>query len=129
MKNLVRLTDFCAGDIYKIFDIADEINNGKYNGILNGKSVVMFFPYTSIRTRLAFEKGIYLLGGQPVLFPNETLGKKEDLKDVCGYLDNWADIVIVRYGDINIVEKMAGYKRNDRYKPSMRNYIRYVFTF
>lgn len=109
MKNLVRLTDFCAGDIYKIFDIADEINNGKYNGILNGKSVVMFFPYTSIRTRLAFEKGIYLLGGQPVLFPDETLAKKEDLKDVCGYLDNWADIVIVRYDDINIVEKMAGY--------------------
>mgnify|MGYP004507976697 FL=1 len=35
--------------------------------------------------------------------------KKEDLKDVCGYLNNWADMVIVRHRDINVIEKMAQY--------------------
>lgn len=106
---MIRLADFCRDDIYKIFKITDEIINGEYNSILKGKSVVMFFPYSSIRTRLAFEKGIYLLGGQPVLFPSEALDKKEDLKDVCGYLDNWADIIIARHKDINIIEKLARY--------------------
>ena len=49
------------------------------------------------------------MGGQPILFPTETLDKKEDLKDVCGYLNNWADMVIVRHRYINVIEKMAQY--------------------
>ncbi len=69
----------------------------------------MFFPNSSIRTRATFEKGIYQLGGHPILFPTETLDKKEDLRDVCGYLNNWADIVIVRHKDIGVIEKMAEY--------------------
>ena len=109
MKNLIRLTDYAPKDVFDIFNIADEINKGKYANILKRKSVVLFFPNSSIRTRVSFEKGIYLLGGQPILFPNETLDKKEDLKDVCGYLNNWADIIIVRHKDICILEKLAEY--------------------
>ena len=111
MKNLIRLTDMQPSDIYKIFNIADEINAGKYSDFLKGKSVVLFFPNSSIRTRVTFEKGIYLLGGQPILFPVETLDKKEDLRDVCGYLNNWADIIVVRHKDINLIEKLAMYSR------------------
>ena len=109
MKNFIRLTDYTASDIYDIFRIADEVLQGKYHDILKGKSVVLFFSSSSIRTRVTFEKGIYLLGGQPILFPTETLDKKEDLKDVCGYLNNWADMIIVRHKDINVLEKMAKY--------------------
>ena len=109
MKNLIRLTDYTVKDIYEIFNIADEIKQGKYADILKGKSVVLFFPNSSIRTRVTFEKGIYLLGGQPILFPTETLDKKEDLKDVCGYLNNWADMVIVRHKDIKLLEKISQY--------------------
>lgn len=109
MKCLIRLTDYCAEDIYDIFQITDEIGQGKYPDILKGKSVVLFFPNSSIRTRVTFEKGIYLLGGQPILFPSETLDKKEDLKDVCGYLNNWADMVVVRHKDIHVIEKMSQY--------------------
>lgn len=63
MKDLIRLTDLLASDVYEIFHIADEIRTGKYNSFLSGKSVVFFFPATSIRTRVTFEKGIWLLGG------------------------------------------------------------------
>ena len=111
MKNFIRLTDYTASDIYDIFRIADEVLQGKYHDILKGKSVVLFFSSASIRTRVTFEKGIYLLGGQPILFPTETLDKKEDLKDVCGYLNNWADMIIVRHKDINVLEKMAKYSK------------------
>lgn len=109
MKNFLRLTDYCKDEIYHIFNIADEIQKGKYCDILKGKSIILFFPNTSIRTRVTFEKGIYLLGGQSILFPNETLDKKEDLLDVCGYLNNWADAVIVRHRDIQVLERMANY--------------------
>lgn len=111
MKDLIRLTDLQVSEIYEIFRIADEVGTGKYNGFLNGKSAVLFFPASSIRTRVTFEKGIHLLGGQPILFPGDTLDKKEDLRDVCGYLDNWADIVIVRHKNIQLIEKIAKYSK------------------
>lgn len=109
MKDFIKLSGLKPDDIYKIFSITDDIIAGRYNGFLNGKSAVMFFPVSSIRTRVTFEKGIYLLGGQSILFPDDTLDKKEDLRDVCGYLANWADIIVVRHKDIGLVEKLARY--------------------
>lgn len=109
MKNFIRLTDYTSNDIYDIFHIADEVQMGKYVDILKNKSVVLFFPNSSIRTRVSFEKGIHLLSGQSILFPVETLDKKEDLRDVCGYLNNWADIVIARHKDIEVLEKLSQY--------------------
>ena len=109
MKNLTRLIDLQSHDVYDIFNIADKLNIGKYRNFLNEKTAVLFFPPSSIRTRITFEKGIYLLGGQPVLFPSEALDKKEDLKDVCGYLNNWADIIIIRHKNIQLIEEFAKY--------------------
>lgn len=109
MKNLLRLTDLQTSDVYEIFHMADEIGMGKYNGFLHGKSVILFFPDTSIRTRVTFEKGIYLLGGQSIRFPSDTLDKKEELRDVFGYLNNWADMVIIRHKDIRLFEEAAKY--------------------
>lgn len=109
MKDMIRLTDLQADDIYEIFQIADEISAGKYSGFLGGKSVVLFFPATSIRTRVTFEKGIYLLGGQPILFPGDTLEKREEPRDVFGYLNNWADLLVIRHKDIRLLEEAAKY--------------------
>lgn len=109
MKDLIRLTDLQSSEVYEIFNIADEINTGKYSDFLNEKSIILFFPASSIRTRITFEKGIYQLGGQSILFPNDALDKKEDLRDVCGYLNNWVDTVIVRHRDIQLIETLAKY--------------------
>lgn len=109
MKHLIRLTDYQEDDVFRIFGIADELQKGNYKEALKGKCVVLFFPNSSIRTRVTFEKGIYLLGGQSILFPAETLDKKEDIRDVCGYLNNWADIVIARHKDVCMLENMAEY--------------------
>lgn len=107
MKDFLRLTDFNSNDIFNIFKLTDKIKKGKYKNFLKDKTVVMFFPSSSLRTRVTFEKGIAQLGGQSILFPPETLEKKEDLQDVFGYLDNWSDITIVRYKDISLLEKIA----------------------
>lgn len=105
MKSFIRLTDFKKEELMEIFHIADAMD--EYKGFLEGKTIVMFFPASSIRTRVSFEKGIYLLGGQSILFDPATLTKKEDIRDVCGYLQNWADAVVVRYPDISLLDTMA----------------------
>jgi len=107
MKHLIRLTDYTKEDVKEIFRIADDLHNGKYRDFLKGKTIVMFFPESSIRTRVTFEKGIYLLGGQSILFPPSTLDKKEDMRDVVGYLNHWVDAVVVRHKDISLLERMA----------------------
>lgn len=109
MRNLISLTDLQASDIYEIFHIADEISAGKYDGFLRGKSAVLFFPAASIRTRVTFEKGIWLLGGQPILFPSDALDKREETRDVFGYLNNWADLIVIRHKDIRLLEEAARY--------------------
>lgn len=105
MRSFIRLIDHKKEELFKIFEIADSIE--QYDGFLKGKTIVMFFPASSIRTRVSFEKGIYLLGGQSILFDPKTLDKKEAVRDVCGYLQNWADAVIVRYPDISMLDRMA----------------------
>ncbi|WP_026654235.1 ornithine carbamoyltransferase [Butyrivibrio sp. AE3003] len=107
MRSFLRLTDYKKEELREIFNIADNIN--RYEGFLTGKTVVMFFPANSIRTRVSFEKGIHLLGGHTILFDPSALDKKEDIRDVCGYLQNWADAVIVRHKDIDLLGKMAEY--------------------
>lgn len=107
MKSLIRLSDYTPKEISDIFDLADEIKQGKYTNYLQGKTVVLFFPSSSIRTRVTFEKGIHMLGGQGILFPSDTLDKREEIKDVIGYLNNWADCVIVRHSNIQLLEEMA----------------------
>ena len=105
MRSLIRLTDHTKEELEEIFHIADTIED--YAGFLAGKTIVTFFPATGIRTRVSFEKGIFLLGGQCILFDPATLDKKEDLRDVCGYLSNWADALVIRHRDIHKLEVMA----------------------
>lgn len=108
MKHFIHLSDFSKQEIIHIFELADRIkvDDGVSNS-LKGKSIVLFFPESSIRTRVSFEKGIQMLGGSTVLFPPSALDKKEDNKDVIGYLENWADMVIVRHSDLSLIEYIA----------------------
>lgn len=55
---------------------------------------------------ITLEKGIYQLGGQSILFPNDALDKKEDLRDVCECLNNWVDTVIMRHRDIQLIKTL-----------------------
>lgn len=107
-KHLLHFRDLSKQDIRHIFELADRLKSGSNaSDLLAGKTVVLFFPESSIRTRVSFEKGIRLLGGDSILFPSEALDKKEDIKDVTGYLENWADMVIVRYRDLALIEYMS----------------------
>ena len=63
-KSLVYVDDFSKEEIYEIFKLADEFaDDVSQVKPLEGKTVVLFFPESSIRTRVTFEKGIQELGG------------------------------------------------------------------
>ena len=111
MKNLIRLSDYSKDEIFKIFDLSDCIKKGEYKNYLKNKTIILFFPESSIRTRVTFEKGIYMLGGQSILFSSSTLDKKEKTEDVIGYLNNWADCIIVRHNNIELMDEMAKYTK------------------
>lgn len=107
MKDFIRLTDVGLSFMDNVFSLADRIHNEK--DALDGRCVVLFFPGSSIRTRITFEKGIASLGGHSILFPSDALDKKEAIEDVVGYLNNWADCLVVRHNKIKLIEEMAGY--------------------
>ena len=107
-KKLIFINDFSKEEIYEIFKRADKLVKAAGQAKpLEGKSVVLFFPESSIRTRVTFEKGIQDLGGNTILFPPSALDKKEKIEDVIGYLENWVDAVVVRHSDIEVVKSMA----------------------
>ena len=107
MRNLVYIRDYTKNDVAKVFCLAKEIEAGKHEQALRQKTFALFFPPSSIRTRVTFEKGIAQMGGQPILFPSDALDKKEDIGDVVLYLNNWIDCVIVRHSHTALVKKMA----------------------
>jgi ornithine carbamoyltransferase len=110
MRHLIRLTDWQEDDAMSVFRLADEISGGKYGGALRGQSVVLFFPPTSLLTRTTFERAVYQLGGQAILFPSEMLDKtfkNDTVCDMIGYLNNWAGGVVIRYRDIALLEQTA----------------------
>lgn len=95
--------------IESVYQMADKLKREpqKWCNLLEGKTFVLFFPESSLRTRVTFEKGIACLGGKTILFPPSTLDKKEAMKDVLGYLENWIDAVIVRHASQEKIEAMA----------------------
>lgn len=104
-RHLLSLDDFSPEMLEIFFADVVEYENGRgptYDGV-----VAMFFPQTSLRTRLTFERAAHKMGLQPIVFPSETLEKGEDLKDVARYLAQWADIAVVRHPDPDIVFGLA----------------------
>jgi ornithine carbamoyltransferase len=105
--NLLDISDLSSHQITQIFDLTDRIRFEKEKHLLTGKTFILFFPESSLRTRITFEKGIKVLGGECILFPPEALDKRECLSDVIKYLENWANGVIVRHEDFSKIEELS----------------------
>ncbi|WP_302051162.1 ornithine carbamoyltransferase [Corynebacterium glutamicum] len=70
-------------------------------------AATLFFPPSSLRTRVSFERGVLEMGLQPIAFPPETFDKSEDLADVAGYLSAWVQLMVVRHADISVLQRLA----------------------
>ena len=63
-----------------------------------GKSMAMIFAKPSMRTRVSFETGFFLLGGHAIyLGPDDIqMGKREETRDVARVLSGYNDIIMAR---------------------------------
>jgi ornithine carbamoyltransferase len=105
MRSLTTLDVWSADDVEAVFTLADAYEQG--HGPTTQGAAVLFFPSTSLRTRVTFERGASLMGLQPIVFPDTTLDKSEALTDVAGYLASWADIIVARHPDLAVIEQLA----------------------
>ncbi len=106
MKSLLSINDLSKEEIFNIFESTDKIINKENFDLLKGKRIVLFFPDSSIRTRMSFEFGIKKFGGDIISFPSSTLDKKEKFEDVVGYIENWADAIVIRHSNYNVVKEL-----------------------
>lgn len=106
MKSLLDIMDWTESEYNELFIMIDKLIAEDNYFPLNKKSVVLFFPDTSIRTRMTFELGIKKFGGEIISFTDSTLDKKEDIEDVVKYIQNWTDVAIVRHNEFNVLEAM-----------------------
>lgn len=107
--NLLSINELSEQQVIEIFNLSRKLKRQENSDVLKGKTFVLFFPESSLRTRITFEKGIKALGGETILFPPESLDKREELEDVIQYISNWADGVIIRHSDYKKVQELARY--------------------
>ncbi|MGO4678374.1 ornithine carbamoyltransferase [Microbacterium sp. 2MCAF23] len=106
MRHLLSLSGLSRHDLSDIFARAKSFEGGR-GPIMDG-AAALFFPASSVRTRVSFERGAAEMGLQPIVFPPETLDKDEDPIDVVGYLASWVDLLVVRHPDIEVLRGLAG---------------------
>ncbi len=108
-KNLISINELSLQDINKLFRLTDDIKSkgGKFNKVLQGKSLGLLFQKPSNRTRVSFAVGMTQLGGHSVyLGPDEIqLGKRETVKDVAKVLSGYLDGIVARtYSHDDVME-------------------------
>lgn len=102
-KGFIHIDDFDKATIFKILDRAREvkalIKSGERTYLpFKGKTMAMIFAKPSMRTRVSFETGFFLLGGHALyLGPDDIqMGKREETRDVARVLSRYNDILMAR---------------------------------
>ncbi|PON93418.1 Ornithine/putrescine carbamoyltransferase [Trema orientale] len=103
LKDFLHIDDFDKDTILKILDRAAEVKallkSGERTFLpFKGKTMAMIFAKPSMRTRVSFETGFFLLGGHAIyLGPDDIqMGKREETRDVARVLSCYNDIIMAR---------------------------------
>ncbi|KAM7259574.1 hypothetical protein ACFE04_015315 [Oxalis oulophora] len=102
-SDFIHISDFDKDTILGILNRAAEVKAVLKSGDrdyvpFKGKTMAMIFAKPSMRTRVSFETGFYLLGGHAIyLGPNDIqMGKREETRDVARVLSRYNDIIMAR---------------------------------
>lgn len=101
-RDFISLHDFSAGEIALMLETGLQLKKEQKAGIphpvLAGKTLGMIFQKSSTRTRVAFEVGMYQLGGHALfLSPRDIqLGRGETVKDTALVLERMLDGIMIR---------------------------------
>jgi ornithine carbamoyltransferase len=112
-RDFISIHDFSATEVAYILEVGlglkREQKQGIAHPILAGKTLGMIFQKASTRTRVAFEVGMYQLGGHALfLSPRDIqLGRGESIKDTALVLARMVDGIMIRTFSHDEVVEMA----------------------
>ncbi|MDT3425560.1 ornithine carbamoyltransferase [Paenibacillus forsythiae] len=105
--NFLDIGDWKPEQIQDIFDLTDRLCQNREQPLLQGKTFLLLFPESSLRTRVSFDRGIRDLRGKYIYVSPEALNKREQLADVMGYMENWADAAVIRHPDLYKLRELS----------------------
>lgn len=130
-RDFISLKEFSREELKYILELAFEIKKKQKAGvetpILKNKVLAMIFKKASTRTRIAFEVGMYQLGGTSVfLSPQESqIGRGEPIEDTARVLSGFVDGILIRTFEQKEVDDLAKFAKvpvinglTDLYHPS-----------
>lgn len=110
-RDFISIHDFSREEIAYIMEVGAELKKMQKSAIahhyLAGKTLAMIFQKASTRTRVAFEVGMYQLGGHALfLSPRDIqLGRGETIKDTAQVLTRMVDGIMIRtFGHEEVLE-------------------------
>lgn len=112
-RDFISIHDFSEVEVAYILEVGLELKKEQKKGIahpiLAGKTLGMIFQKASTRTRVAFEVGMYQLGGHALfLSPRDIqIGRGETIKDTALVLARMLDGIMIRTFDHEEVLEMA----------------------
>ncbi|MEN6324601.1 MAG: ornithine carbamoyltransferase [Syntrophomonas sp.] len=112
-RDFISIHDYSVEEIAYLLEVGAEIKKMQKSGIphpfLAGKTLGMIFQKASTRTRVAFEVGMYQLGGHALfLSPRDIqLGRGETVKDTALVLARMLDGIMIRTFDHEEVLELA----------------------
>ena len=101
-RHFLTLLDFSPDELAGLIDRSIELKRMHAAGTiyepLRGRTLAMLFDLSSTRTRVAFEAGMFQLGGHAIfLSPGDTqLGRGEPIEDTARVLSQMADLIMLR---------------------------------
>ncbi|XP_074583329.1 ornithine transcarbamylase, chloroplastic [Curcuma longa] len=115
-KDFLHISDFDKETILKIINRAAEVKALLKSGDrsflpFKGRTMAMIFAKPSMRTRVSFETGFFLLGGHAIyLGPDDIqMGKREETRDVARVLSRYNDMLMARVFSHQDILDLAAY--------------------
>lgn len=112
-KHFLSLFDFGEEELHSIVSRGIELrelqHSGKSHATCSGRVLGMIFELRSTRTRVAFEAGMYQLGGSSIFLNTDDtqLGRGEPIEDTARVLSQMLDIVMIRASKHETIAKFA----------------------
>lgn len=103
--HVLSIADLSSAEIGRVLDLAEE----KLPPVLAGDGVALVFEHPSARTRNAFERAVFQLGGQPVSIRGDEIGidRRESAEDVARTLATYHRLIAARVLEHRTLERMV----------------------
>lgn len=106
LRHLLEIDDLAPEELV---DVLDRAERPTVPALLAGRTVGLYFEKPSLRTRHSCEAAVVQLGGHPVSFRQEEVGRgdREPFSDIARVLSGYHAVLGARVYDHDLLEEMA----------------------